>query len=120
VAAGDALTRDTSLSLPDALIMDASAVGGGFLGAGALYVIKPDLQSSRPYLWAALVGATAGYALSYLSATAWEVEAEGEGGFEGAEEEGAPSAALGPWVAPLPRAGGRAELARGLGLSGSF
>jgi len=122
-AAGDALTRDTSLSLPDALIMDASAVGGGFLGAGALYMIKPDLQSSKsssPYQWAALVGAMAGYALSYLSATAWEAEAGGEGGFEGAEEEGAPSAALGPWVAPLPRAGGRTELARGLGLSGSF
>ena len=119
-AAGDLLTRGAALSLSEALIMDVSALGGAFLGAGAMYMINPELRSSTPYLWSSLVGAAAGYALSYLSATRWE---RAEEGFEGAEEgagAGAGGVSLGPWLTPLPRAAGRVGLARGLGLSGSF
>ncbi len=123
-AVGDLLTRGAALSLSDALIMDASAVGGAFLGAGAMYVVNPELRSSTPYLWSALVGAAAGYALSYLSATRWERADVGfEGAEEGAEEgagQGAGGVSLGPWLAPLPRAGGGVDVARGLGLSGSL
>jgi hypothetical protein len=81
---------------------------------GTMYMINPSLDSA-PYLWSAVIGAMGGYALSYLSMLREEPQG-------GAEEvgEGAPQVSLGPWLTPLPQGGGRLEMARGVGLSGSF
>lgn len=116
---GDWLARDRALSVGDALLIDVSAVGGAFFGAGVMYMINDNLSSSSAYLWSALLGASAGYALAYRAAL--KGDGEGAGGAEGDEgAEGGARASLGPWFTPLPQAGGRVEVARGVGLSGAF
>lgn len=102
--AGLALTKSRTLSTVDALITDLTTVGGGFAGAGLIYMLGVEEES---ILWGAVAGSMAGYWIG-LSLSNQKSESA---------NEASPQSSLGPLMIPGAQ---RGDLVRGLMWSGQL
>lgn len=109
LALGDYLGKDEDFAVGESLLIDLGSVTGGLLAAGLTYLVG-DFSDETPYFTAGLVGAAAGYGLSYVAQAAPAVKNSAL--WIEQQFRGLPVPQLAPWAG--------ADGARGVALGARF